>query len=331
MQIRSLLIASAAAITAFSGANAADAIVAAEPEPLEYVRVCDAFGTGYFYIPGTETCLKIGGYVRFQTDFGRDVGGRSDWNSFTRAQLDLSAKSDTELGSLEGFIGLRGDADSGSSRGVLVDQAYIELGGLKVGYFYNWWDDDLSGETDVLSTGDTRLNAIRYTYTTDAFSAGVAVEELEGASQNNIGVSGMVSATLGGVSAYLIGSYDTDTEDGAIRAIVTAEAGPGTIGLAGIWASGANGYYDGSEWTVAGEYKIKATDKLAITPAAQYFGTIDKNAAGDFVGSRDAWTVGVTVDYQITTNLSSKATVNYVDADGEDETWTGFLRLQRAF
>ena len=33
---------------------------------MEYVRVCDAFGTGYFYIPGTETCLKIGGYVRTQ-------------------------------------------------------------------------------------------------------------------------------------------------------------------------------------------------------------------------------------------------------------------------
>ncbi len=38
-----------------------------EPEPVEYVRVCDAYGTGYFYIPGTETCLQIGGYVRFQT------------------------------------------------------------------------------------------------------------------------------------------------------------------------------------------------------------------------------------------------------------------------
>ncbi|MGG2476146.1 porin, partial [Rhizobium sp. BR5] len=25
------------------------------------------------------------------------------------------------------------------------DQAFIELGGLKVGYMYSWWDDDLSG------------------------------------------------------------------------------------------------------------------------------------------------------------------------------------------
>ncbi|WP_200954108.1 porin, partial [Ensifer sp. Root142] len=63
MNIKSLLLGSAAALAAVSGAQAADAIVAAEPEPMEYVRVCDAFGTGYFYIPGTETCLKLSGGV----------------------------------------------------------------------------------------------------------------------------------------------------------------------------------------------------------------------------------------------------------------------------
>ncbi|MBY5807028.1 porin, partial [Rhizobium ruizarguesonis] len=55
MNIKSLLLGSAAALAVVSGAQAADAIVAAEPEPVEYVRVCDAYGTGYFYIPGTET------------------------------------------------------------------------------------------------------------------------------------------------------------------------------------------------------------------------------------------------------------------------------------
>ena len=150
MNIKSLLIGSAAALAAVSGAHAADAIVAAEPEPLEYVRVCDAFGTGFFYIPGTETCLKFDGYIRFQTDFGRNQSGTSDWNSFTRAQFNIDTRTDTELGALRGYIGLRGQADNDSSRGVNVDQAFIELGGLKVGYMYTWWDDDLSGETDIL-------------------------------------------------------------------------------------------------------------------------------------------------------------------------------------
>ena len=68
MNIKSLLLGSAAALAVVSGAQAADAVVAAEPEPMEYVRVCDAYGTGFFYIPGTETCLKIGGYVRMRLE-----------------------------------------------------------------------------------------------------------------------------------------------------------------------------------------------------------------------------------------------------------------------
>ena len=61
MNIKSLLLGSAAALVAVSGARAADAVVVAEPEPAEYVRICDVYGAGYYYIPGTETCLKISG------------------------------------------------------------------------------------------------------------------------------------------------------------------------------------------------------------------------------------------------------------------------------
>ncbi|MDP3899349.1 MAG: porin, partial [Mesorhizobium sp.] len=66
MNIKSLLIGSAAALVAVTGARAADAVMAPEPEPVEYVRICDAYGAGFFYIPGTETCLKISGYVWYQ-------------------------------------------------------------------------------------------------------------------------------------------------------------------------------------------------------------------------------------------------------------------------
>ncbi|MDR6189000.1 hypothetical protein QE372_001268 [Agrobacterium pusense] len=353
MNIKSLLIGSAAALAAVSGAHAADAIVAAEPEPLEYVRVCDAFGTGFFYIPGTETCLKFDGYIRFQTDFGRNLSGTSDWDSFTRAQFNIDTRTDTELGALRGYIGFRGQADNDTNRGVVVDQAFIELGGLKVGYYYNWWDDGLSGEVDQLSSNDTRLNAIRYTYDAGSFYVGVAVEELEapldlvstlgvvkGGSiegPNNVGISGIIGAKFGGVNANLLGGYDTDQENGAIRAIVTADIGPGTFGISGVWASGANAYYEESEWTVAAEYAIKATDKLTITPGVQYFSKIDIGADNDFVGDRDAWRAGVAVGYKITQGLSTLVSVNYQDVDGTEgvngggDSWVGFVRLQRSF
>ncbi|RUX50668.1 porin, partial [Mesorhizobium sp. M7A.F.Ca.US.014.04.1.1] len=70
MNIKSLLFGSAAALIAVSGAHAADAVVVAEPEPAEYVKICDVYGAGYFYIPGTETCLRIGGYFRYDVGVG---------------------------------------------------------------------------------------------------------------------------------------------------------------------------------------------------------------------------------------------------------------------
>src|SRR6478752_2324706 len=104
MNIKSLLLGSAAALAVVSGAQAADAVVAAEPEPVEYVRVCDAYGTGYFYIPGTETCLQIEGYIRTEARFGRDKSGTSDWDFCTRGNVLFTAKSDTEYGPLTGVI-----------------------------------------------------------------------------------------------------------------------------------------------------------------------------------------------------------------------------------
>ncbi|SFK09814.1 porin [Methylocapsa palsarum] len=59
---RGLLLGSAAALTGIAGAQAAD-LPATKAAPIEYVRICDAYGAGFFYIPGTETCLKIGGQV----------------------------------------------------------------------------------------------------------------------------------------------------------------------------------------------------------------------------------------------------------------------------
>jgi len=350
MNIKSLLLGSAAALAVVSGAQAADAIVAAEPEPVEYVRVCDAYGTGYFYIPGTETCLLIDGYVRFQVDVGHEVGstfasGRhgSDWDAFTRAQLQFTAKSDTEYGTLTGLMALRTNADSpnddgdrGSGRDTFIDVAYIDIAGFRAGFFYSWWDDGLSGETDVLSSNETNHNSIRYQYDGGNFAAGISVDELQGStaffSEDNqsVGVAAQISGTFGGVSVYLLGGYDTDTEDGAIRGILTADIGPGTLGLAGVWASGSNAYYEASEWAVAAEYAVKVTDKFKVTPAVQYFDKIDIDADGDFTGG-SAWAAGVTLDYQIVDNLSSKVSVQYFDPeDGEDE-WSGFFRLQRAF
>ncbi len=340
MNIKSLLLGSAAALAAVSGAQAADAIVAAEPEPMEYVRVCDAFGTGYFYIPGTETCLKISGFIRVQGTFGRDEvtsrynsgNGTSDWDMFSRAYIAFDSKSDTEYGTLTGFFAAEFNADNDTDDGdsfIDVDEAYIQLGGFKAGFFYSWWDKGLNGETDTLGNF-TEFNSLAYIYDGGTFQAGISVDELEGATtkDNGVGVTGIVSATLGGVAFDLLGSYDTEAEEGAIRALLSADLGPGTFQIAGIWASETNAYWDASEWTVAASYRFNVNDKFAITPGAQYFGNVNEN---NNFGNDDAWRVGITTDYQITEGLATRFTINYEDQDNGDEEVFGFLRLQRDF
>ena len=71
--VKSLLLGSAAGLVAVAGAQAADLPVKAKP--VEYVRVCSLYGAGFWYVPGTDTCLKIGSYVRVQTAWNAEGGG----------------------------------------------------------------------------------------------------------------------------------------------------------------------------------------------------------------------------------------------------------------
>src|SRR5271154_2192557 len=60
--VKSLILGSAAGLVAMSGAQAADLPVKAKA--VEYVRICSLYGAGFYYIPGTDTCIKLGGYLR---------------------------------------------------------------------------------------------------------------------------------------------------------------------------------------------------------------------------------------------------------------------------
>ena len=109
MTLKSLLLGTAAAFAVVSGAQAADAIVAAAPEPMDYVKVCDAFGTGYFYIPGTETCLRISGRVRADYQYAESLTRTGNTTGFrARGIMNLDAfvtkgwEATSEVGAVAG-------------------------------------------------------------------------------------------------------------------------------------------------------------------------------------------------------------------------------------
>ena len=72
--VKSLILGSAAGLIAMSGAQAADLPVKAKA--VEYVRICSLYGAGFYYIPGTDTCIKLGGYLRVDTTFNGGVYGQ---------------------------------------------------------------------------------------------------------------------------------------------------------------------------------------------------------------------------------------------------------------
>jgi hypothetical protein len=77
--VKSLILGSAAGLVAMSGAQAADLPVKAKA--VEYVRICSLYGPGFFFIPGTDTCIKLGGYVRIDANLNGGIYDQPAWNS----------------------------------------------------------------------------------------------------------------------------------------------------------------------------------------------------------------------------------------------------------
>jgi hypothetical protein len=113
--IKTLVLGSAAGLLAMGGAQAADLPVKAKA--VEYVRICSLYGAGFFYIPGTDTCIKIGGYVRGDLNIHGGNGGAPFWsgdggmqdryanqyNDYARMALTIDTRTATEYGVVRTF------------------------------------------------------------------------------------------------------------------------------------------------------------------------------------------------------------------------------------
>ncbi|MES0099191.1 porin [Mesorhizobium sp. M0019] len=383
MNIKSLLLGSAAALIAVSGARAADAVTVAEPEPAEYVKICDVYGSGYFYIPGTETCLRIGGYVRYDIGVGdvgsydgartHDVQDGSDhgtWRKNARFDLRTWTGQETELGTLKTYtetkfnFGNR-NAYSGPdspqnyafNKGITLNFAWIQLGGLRVGKDESAFDTFIGYAGNVINDtlvpyGDFDTNVVQYYFDAgNGFSAVVSLEEGSGVVGT---IDSYVPHLVGGVK-YTQGwgaitgviAYDSNYEEvaGKVRLDVNATnelslfimAGYGTDDnlTDGTYAipAGGRGFYKqwGGNWAVWGGGTYKFNEKTSFNLQAAY----------------DEWKnlgIAANVAYDIVPGLTITAEVDYLHAgkfgDVDFSNWTnadkknsvgGLLRFQRSF
>ena len=362
MNIKSLLIGSAAALVAVSGARAADAVMAPEPEPVEYVRVCDAYGAGFFYIPGTETCLQISGYVWYQIGATGDNGvtdtqnywgfAPDGFNKSVRARVNFDARSETEWGTLRSYIRLQADWNGVGDGPVSADQAWISLGGLRMGYTESAWAETVNGTSSYgshtwggLYYGYQQTALIQYNFNSNGFFGTVSLEDDalagEGYMPDVVGLLGY-EAAWGAVWARA--AYD-ESFDGFAASVGTQINIPNMSGssfrLIGYFADGDHRYGAGSsftrfatlgnsEWSVLASYYHQFTATFGASIGAQYFS--DFYAAGTSVNTGlDGFSADLGLVWVPITNFEIRTEVNYDKVDTLDGSLSGILRFTRFF
>jgi hypothetical protein len=218
--IKSLILGSAAGLVAMSGAQAADLPVKAKA--VEYVRICSLYGAGFWYIPGTDTCIKLGGYLRADTTFNGfttqdnpawagDPGQRNRYRNYLITRARMAFTVDTRTATEYGVVRTFGQADF----------TFDTLGG---GTFNpNSLATNLGNNANLLHTPGGGYTAVEFVFIqfagfTFGKSASAYATPWHGYPGNN--------------SSFLLGGHDTVTGVNNIQ--YTAQFGNGVSGTIGL-------------------------------------------------------------------------------------------------
>jgi hypothetical protein len=173
--VKRVLLASAAGLFAATGVQAAD--LAVKAKPVEYVKVCNLYGAGFWYIPGTDTCIKVGGFLRMEVNFNGDGGGQEAGISSSAGQFNgagtratgqmsfrerslssFDARTQTEYGTLRSYfdIGQYTQLNLGTAGGtattnpptgaafsaitVYNTRAFVQFAGMTAGRMRSFFD-----------------------------------------------------------------------------------------------------------------------------------------------------------------------------------------------
>jgi len=171
------LLGSAAVIMTMVGAQAAD-LPSKKAAPATYVKICDAYGAGFFYVPGTDSCLKVGGLARVEYDQrGQTTGSVESRSSTTataaaantsgfynRGVVQLDSRTPTSMGVVRAYVAARVQSGSGTmavnakESAAAIDAAFVQFAGFTFGqgaqpfsfmsswtYMSNYWTGWPSG------------------------------------------------------------------------------------------------------------------------------------------------------------------------------------------
>jgi hypothetical protein len=201
----------AVVILALSSALKAADLSIAKAQPIEYVRVCSAYGVGYFYVPGTDTCIRVGGRARFEYGYISSKnrsginGDASEYRGLARFNID--ARTQTAYGTLRAFVRLEVAGRTGSAPEasavlqryglafpalgpdafnraqtyVQAEKAFIQFAGLTAGRassFFDFYARDFEISRGSIGSDVASTNLLAYTATLGAgFSTTLSLED----------------------------------------------------------------------------------------------------------------------------------------------------------
>jgi len=164
------------------------------------VKICSLYGVGFYYVPGTDMCIKIGGWVRAEYAYGDNgnfawgwangnVNNRNTNNSTWRARgyITADARNQTEYGTVRGYlaVGLSTNNIGADNAGNTFssNRAFIQWAGFTFGLtqsffdFYNSPATSYWGSFPASDTGDGGWMVAAYTAQFgNGFSGSIAAE-----------------------------------------------------------------------------------------------------------------------------------------------------------
>jgi len=361
MRFKTLLLGTAAVMAVAGSAKAADLAVA---ESVEYVKVCDAYGAGYFYIPGSDVCLKIGGYVLFDTYFYGDPQAlnypndpaeyEASWKMYTETELNVTAKWMTDWGAATALMAIRTHHDqndfNGSASGgglAYIDTAWLKIGGLKAGWDASTFDGGkfhgLYGFESPFDH-DRHQNQLQWSTTLGGIGAFLALED----PRDNTGGSAYYTGNMPDIVAALAGSMGnfswrgsaavTDTNFGTGWGLEVDAAYSDGKGIEGgnhlaIQAAVGNDAGAGyaANWAPNGAgdtpWHVTAEGGIAWTNAFSTILAVSYRAQG----STNEWEASAEADWQLAKGVEAGLAYSHDDPNTADSTDTVVARIKASF
>ena len=338
--IKSFLLASAAGIVAVASAQAADLPTKKGAPAAEYVKICKLTVAGApfvgFTIPGSDTCLKLSGYVTAQfTVAGEAKSGQDLTGMYVRGNVAWDAVSNTAAGPLVAHIDLNANHGEGfdsattvagaNYAAALVDNAYLQWAGLTAGQHGSFFDFIAGGPAwdDIISPDHTGTGTLLFAYTASlggGFSATLSVEQPESAVNTAITSYGQRSpdVVLNLTDAQGWGKVQVS---GVAHEVYYSAPSTDTWGFAVLGGALFNfPGMAGSDLKLQGVYARDAVDYTGLTSPGSYnwsngmssglpvTGLYDTTAAGN---QSSGWSAAAVLDFQVNPELKISPEVSY--------------------